>query len=94
MKENFVKVFKNVAKKTAARSFSSTAIKCNTGYSFELSDTQKEMQETAQKFVRDEIIPVAAEYDRTGEYPWAIIKKAWSLGLINGSIPQEFGKSR
>ncbi|KAH0947231.1 hypothetical protein HN011_006104 [Eciton burchellii] len=61
------------------------------GYNFELSDTQKEMQDVARKFTREEIIPVAAEFDRTGAYPWDIIKKAWSIGLINKSIPQDIG---
>ena len=45
----------------------------------------------AEKFTRDEIIPVAPELDRTGEYPWAIIKKAHSLGLMNLHIPEKYG---
>lgn len=49
------------------------------------------MKELAEKFTREEIIPVAAEYDRTGEYPWDIVKKAWSLGLLNHHIPQSVG---
>lgn len=50
------------------------------------------MQELARKFAREEIIPVAAHYDKTGEYPWELVKKAWSLGLTNGHIPQHCGK--
>lgn len=57
----------------------------------ELSDTQREMQDLARKFVKEEIIPVAAEYDRTGKYPWDVLKKAWSLGLLNKHIPQHCG---
>ncbi|KZC08387.1 putative medium-chain specific acyl-CoA dehydrogenase, mitochondrial [Dufourea novaeangliae] len=49
------------------------------------------MQELARKFTREEIIPVAAEYDRTGKYPWDIVKKAWSVGLLNKQIPQHCG---
>ncbi|GFS24207.1 medium-chain specific acyl-CoA dehydrogenase, mitochondrial, partial [Elysia marginata] len=37
------------------------------GISFELSPEQLEFQETARKFAREEIIPKAAEYDKTGE---------------------------
>ena len=33
----------------------------------ELTPEQKEYQETARKFAREEIIPVAAEYDKSGE---------------------------
>lgn len=61
------------------------------GYNFELNETQKEMQELARKFTKEEIIPVAAKYDKSGEYPWDIVKKAWSLGLLNKSIPQHCG---
>jgi len=61
------------------------------GISFQLSPEQKEFQETARKFAREEIVPKAAEYDRTGEYPWELIKKAWELGLINSHIPEKYG---
>lgn len=51
------------------------------------------MQELARKFAREEIVPVAAYHDRTGEYPKEILKKAHSLGLMNGHIPTEFGNT-
>ncbi|KAL7307047.1 probable medium-chain specific acyl-CoA dehydrogenase, mitochondrial [Trichogramma pretiosum] len=75
--------------KNVAKPFSTTSSVKNV--SFELTDTQREMQETARKFTRDEIIPVAAEYDRTGNYPWDIVKKAWNLGLLNHHIPASVG---
>lgn len=59
--------------------------------SFTLSDEQLAYQELARKFTAEEIIPKAAEHDRTGEYPWEIIKKAWELGLMNTHIPAEIG---
>jgi acyl-CoA dehydrogenase len=58
----------------------------------ELSAEQKEIQELARKFTKDEIIPKAAEYDRTMEYPWDILKKAWAVGLINTHIPKHCGE--
>ncbi|XP_066534021.1 medium-chain specific acyl-CoA dehydrogenase, mitochondrial [Hoplias malabaricus] len=61
------------------------------GFSFELSDQQKEFQELAKKFAREEIIPVAPEYDRTGEYPVPLIRRAWELGLMNTHIPEDCG---
>ncbi|XP_075230410.1 medium-chain acyl-CoA dehydrogenase [Lycorma delicatula] len=57
------------------------------GITFELNETQAEFQELARKFTAEEIIPVAAEHDRTGEFPWEIIKKAHAVGLMNGHIP-------
>lgn len=73
----------------AARSFHTTSSKL--AYSFELSEEQKEMQTLARKFAREEILPIAAELDRTGDYPWDIVKKAHKLGLLNAHIPADFG---
>ncbi|NWU03842.1 ACADM protein, partial [Urocynchramus pylzowi] len=64
------------------------------GFSFELTDEQKEFQATARKFALEEIIPAAAEYDRTGEYPVPLIKRAWELGLMNSHIPESCGDDR
>lgn len=61
------------------------------GITFELNDTQREFQELARKFTREEIIPVAAEHDRTGKFPWEVVKKAHSLGLMNSHIPTHCG---
>lgn len=75
----------------AAARASSAAKASHGGISFELTDQQKEFQETARKFAREEIIPVAAEYDKTGEYPVPLIRRAWELGLINSHIPEDCG---
>lgn len=58
----------------------------------DLNDTQREIQDLARKFCKEEIIPVAAEYDQKGEYPHEIVKKAWALGFPNGHIPAHCGK--
>ncbi|KAK0181376.1 hypothetical protein PV327_003668 [Microctonus hyperodae] len=84
------KVFNHVSKQVLIRSFSVSSTAAN-GYNFELSDTQREMYDTAQKFAREEIIPVAAQYDKSGDYPWPIVKKAWELGLMNTHVPQHCG---
>jgi len=63
----------------------------STGYCFELSPEQFEFQQLARKFAREEIIPVAAHHDKTGEYPLQLIKKAHELGIMNSHIPQEYG---
>ncbi|KXJ08799.1 medium-chain specific acyl-CoA dehydrogenase, mitochondrial [Exaiptasia diaphana] len=63
----------------------------NSGLSFEMSDELKALQDMSRKFAREEIMPVAAEHDKTGEYPWEIIKKAHALGLVNGHIPESCG---
>ncbi|KAM7354861.1 medium-chain acyl-CoA dehydrogenase [Cochliomyia hominivorax] len=75
----------------ANRSYVSVSHISPNGPSFGLTEEQKQMQDMARKFAREEIIPVAAQYDKTGEYPWDVVKKAWSLGLMNNHIPQEYG---
>lgn len=59
--------------------------------SFEISQEQKQIMELACKFTKNEIIPVAAEYDTKAEMPWPIIKKAFEIGLWNLNIPEEYG---
>ena len=36
-------------------------------------------------------MPVAAEYDRTMEFPRPVFDKAWELGLVNTHVPEEYG---
>ncbi|XP_030853533.1 probable medium-chain specific acyl-CoA dehydrogenase, mitochondrial [Strongylocentrotus purpuratus] len=63
----------------------------SSGLSFALSEEQLQYQDLTRKFTAEEIIPKAAELDRSGEYPWEIIKKAWELGLMNTHLPQDIG---
>ncbi|WP_349632744.1 acyl-CoA dehydrogenase family protein [Lujinxingia vulgaris] len=56
-----------------------------------LSDDQKMYQKTARDFARDVIRPASEHHDKTGEYPWEILTKAWELGLLNTMVPAEYG---
>jgi len=58
---------------------------------FELASEQRSLQETARRFARDEVVPVAAHHDRTAEFPRALIEKAWQLGLLNTVVPEAYG---
>lgn len=58
---------------------------------FQFSDEQIALRDMVKKFVQNEILPVAAKYDQSGEFPWDVIKKAWETGLMNGMVPQKFG---
>ncbi|KIH69472.1 putative acyl-CoA dehydrogenase [Ancylostoma duodenale] len=57
----------------------------------DLTDTQKEIQATALKFAKEEMIPQASKYDESGEFPWDLVRKAHSLGLMNPQIPEKYG---
>lgn len=56
-----------------------------------LSDEQEALRELALQFATNEIAPIAAEADRNEEYPWAIVEKAHSIGLINITVPEQYG---
>ncbi len=58
---------------------------------FSLSDDLLEIQARARKFAREEILPIAAEYDRRAEVPLDIIPKAKAAGLLNVTIAREYG---
>jgi acyl-CoA dehydrogenase len=59
--------------------------------SFSLTDEQKDLQKLARDFAQNEIAPLAPQLDRTGEYPYAILKKAHGLGLLNLTIEDAYG---
>ncbi len=58
---------------------------------FGLTDEQLILQDTARRFAKTEIAPVAAQYDQSGEFPRELIKRAWELGLSSTCIPEEIG---
>ncbi len=55
---------------------------------FTLSDSQQMYVDTVSRFVKNEIIPNVLELDRSHNFPWDVIKKAWDLGILNLSIPE------
>ncbi len=58
---------------------------------FELDDSLLNLQDTARRFANEEILPVAAECDVSGEFPIPVLAKAWELGLSHTGIPEELG---
>jgi alkylation response protein AidB-like acyl-CoA dehydrogenase len=58
---------------------------------FSLSDEQQMIQAAAREFAQNEIAPVAAEFDASGEFPAETIKKAGELGFMGIEVPEEYG---
>uniref|UniRef100_A0A2P2HYP6 Medium-chain specific acyl-CoA dehydrogenase, mitochondrial n=1 Tax=Hirondellea gigas TaxID=1518452 RepID=A0A2P2HYP6_9CRUS len=72
--------------------FASTSrVRHSSGLCFDYNDDQKAIQELARKFAREEVLPMAAELDRTMEYPQNLVKKAWELGLLNPHVSTDYG---
>ena len=58
---------------------------------FQLSEEQLALQRMAREFAEKEMKPVAAKYDKGEEFPWDVIKKAFEVGFLASSIPEEYG---
>jgi len=58
---------------------------------FLLTQDQRDMLQMVRDFAKNEIAPVAAEIDRTDEFPVALVKKMGGLGLLGIPIPEEYG---
>src|SRR5215831_9410804 len=58
---------------------------------FNLSEEQAALAETARRFAKERIIPVAAAADRDAKFPRDVFEEAWKLGLINSTVPPEYG---
>ena len=58
---------------------------------FKLSEDQQLLKASAHEFARDVIRPVSAAHDHSGEFPDAVLKQAWELGLMNTHIGEDLG---
>lgn len=58
---------------------------------FTLTEEQKALQQKARAFALEEILPVVNYFDTVDEMPLYILKKAFEDGLMNLSIPKEYG---
>ena len=61
------------------------------GPSFTLTDEHKMIQREARRFAQEEIAPIAAEFDETGDFPSETIKKMGEMGFMGIEIPEEYG---
>ncbi len=58
---------------------------------FKLSEEQEMIQTVARDFAQSQIVPVAAAYDESGEFPLATIQQMGELGLMGVEVPEAYG---
>lgn len=58
---------------------------------FELSEDQKQIRDLAREFAQNEIAPIAAKFDESGEFPRETVKKMGELGLMGIEVSPEYG---
>ncbi|TKR26165.1 acyl-CoA dehydrogenase [Natronomonas salsuginis] len=58
---------------------------------FAFSAEQKQITEMVAEFVDEEVVPHAAEIDKTDEFPTEIVDELAELGLMGMPFPEEYG---
>jgi alkylation response protein AidB-like acyl-CoA dehydrogenase len=58
---------------------------------FELSPEQREIQALTRDFVRAEVEPYAADWDREHHFPREVFAKLGEIGLMGVCVPEEYG---
>jgi alkylation response protein AidB-like acyl-CoA dehydrogenase len=58
---------------------------------FHFSEEQLQIQSVARDFAQRRIAPVAAEFDKSGEFPLENILEMGKLGLMGIEVPAEYG---
>jgi len=56
-----------------------------------LTEEQEAIRDLAKTIADEEVRPIAAEHDVTGEFPWAVIKKMAEVDLFGILVPEEYG---
>jgi isovaleryl-CoA dehydrogenase len=62
-------------------------------FNFDLGETADALRDTVRSFTADHIAPIAAEIDRTDEFPRHLWPKMGELGLLGVTVEEEFGGS-
>ena len=55
------------------------------------SEQHLAVRDMVREFARDEVAPVAAQFDASQEFPWANIKKMGELGMLGIPWPESLG---
>jgi short/branched chain acyl-CoA dehydrogenase len=58
---------------------------------FTLNEEQIAIRDTCREFAEQEIKPLAEEMDKTGSFPYALIRTMGDLGLLGLPFPEEYG---
>ena len=56
-----------------------------------LNEEQEALRVMVHSFAEEEVRPISAEYDRSGELPIETYKKAFEMGLHVMEVPEEYG---
>ena len=58
---------------------------------FPFSEEHEMIRQAARDFAQNEIAPIAAEFDESGEFPYKTIMKMGKMGFMGIEVPEEYG---
>jgi acyl-CoA dehydrogenase len=58
---------------------------------FDFTPEQMALQDRANRFAREVILPVAAKHDKDGTFPLDIMQKAYGEGFLTPLVPKQYG---
>lgn len=58
---------------------------------FPMTDEHEMIRKAARDFAQKEIVPIAAEFDETGEFPSETVMKMGAMGFMGIEVPEEYG---
>jgi alkylation response protein AidB-like acyl-CoA dehydrogenase len=58
---------------------------------FPFTQEHEMIRQTARDFAQKEIVPIAAAYDESGDFPSKTIKKMGEMGFMAVEVPEEYG---
>ena len=58
---------------------------------FPFTSEHEMIRQAARDFAQNEIVPIAAEFDESGEFPSETIRKMGEMGFMGIEVPEEYG---
>ena len=58
---------------------------------FPFTQEHEMIRQAARDFAQNEIAPIAAEFDETGDFPSETIKKMGEMGFMGIEVPEDYG---
>ena len=55
------------------------------------TDEHEMIQQAARDFAQNEIVPIAAEFDESGDFPMETIRKMGAMGFMGIEVPEQYG---
>src|SRR3954447_25544835 len=58
---------------------------------FRLSEDHEALRKTVEEFAREVVAPQAERFDRTGDFPYEIVRQMGGMGLFGLPFPEDYG---